>query len=60
MATTSFSKQLLAQSSIDVEMTVRNDLALAHAGALDLAALDGTGTSINRSACCARAASAAS
>jgi len=43
-ATTSFSRQLLQQSTIDVENFVRNDLAIAHALAIDLAALDGTGT----------------
>jgi HK97 family phage major capsid protein len=44
-ATTSFSRQLLQQSTIDVENFVHNDLATAHALAIDLAALDGTGTS---------------
>jgi HK97 family phage major capsid protein len=44
-ATTSFSRQLLAQSSLDVEALVRNDLALAHALAIDLAAINGSGTS---------------
>jgi|SRR5215469_9985106 len=42
-STTSFSRQLLQQSSIDVENFVRNDLATAHALAVDAAALDGTG-----------------
>jgi HK97 family phage major capsid protein len=44
MATTAFSRQLLAQSSVDVEALVRKDLAIAHALAIDLAALDGTGS----------------
>jgi HK97 family phage major capsid protein len=43
MATTSFSRQLLQQSTIDAENFVRNDLATAHSLAIDLAALDGTG-----------------
>ena len=43
-ATTSFSRQLLAQSSVDVEGLVRNDMMMAHALALDLAALNGSGT----------------
>jgi HK97 family phage major capsid protein len=42
-ATTSFSRQFLAQSTIDAEGLVRNDLAYAHALAIDLAALNGTG-----------------
>jgi HK97 family phage major capsid protein len=43
-STTSFSRQLLQQASIDIENFVRNDLATAHALAIDLAALDGAGT----------------
>jgi HK97 family phage major capsid protein len=43
-STTSFSRQLLQQSSIDIENFVRNDLATAHALAIDAAALDGSGT----------------
>lgn len=45
MGTTAFSRQLLQQSSIDIENIVRSDLAEAHALAVDAAALDGTGTS---------------
>ena len=45
MASTSFSRQFLAQSTIDAESFVRNDLALAHALAIDLAALNGSGSS---------------
>jgi HK97 family phage major capsid protein/ATP-dependent Clp endopeptidase proteolytic subunit ClpP len=44
-ATTSFSRKLLAQSSIDIEAMVRNDLATAHAQALDVAAINGLGSS---------------
>lgn len=43
MAQTKYSKQLLAQSSIDVEGLVRSDLNYIIAIALDLAALAGTG-----------------
>jgi len=42
--TTGFSRQLLAQNSIDVEMLVREDLAAGHALAWDLAGLHGTGS----------------
>lgn len=42
-AITAFSKQLLAQSSVDVEMMVRDDLVRVLALAKDLAALHGTG-----------------
>ena len=42
-AMTTYSKQLLAQSSIDIEQFVRNDLASVLAIAQDLAAVDGTG-----------------
>lgn len=44
-ATTAFSRQLLAQSTIDVENFVRNDLAIAHALAVDLAGINGSGSS---------------
>ncbi len=44
-AMTTYSKQLLAQSSIDIEQFVRNDLASILAVAQDLAAVDGTGSS---------------
>jgi HK97 family phage major capsid protein len=44
MASTSYSRQFLAQSTVDAENFVRNDLATAHALAIDLAALNGTGT----------------
>lgn len=44
-STTGYSKQLLAQSSLDVEMFVRNDLTLAAAIGIDLAAIAGTGAS---------------
>jgi HK97 family phage major capsid protein len=43
-AYTVFSKQLLAQSSSDVEGLIRNDLMMACATALDSAALKGGGT----------------
>jgi HK97 family phage major capsid protein len=41
---TDISKQLLIQSSIDVEMMVRNDLATAIALAIDAAAINGSGS----------------
>lgn len=44
-ATTAFSRQLMAQSSIDVEQFVRNDLAAQHALAWDQAVLHGSGSS---------------
>ena len=44
-AYTEFSKQLLAQSSIDVEGFVRNDLATVLALAIDKAILEGSGSS---------------
>lgn len=44
-STTAFSRQLLAQSTIDVENFVRNDLAIAHALAVDLAGINGSGSS---------------
>jgi len=43
-STSSFSKQLLAQASIDTENLIRNDLAAIHALAWDLAALNGAGS----------------
>jgi HK97 family phage major capsid protein len=43
-STSSFSKQLLAQTSIDTENLIRNDLAAIHALAWDLAALNGAGS----------------
>jgi HK97 family phage major capsid protein/HK97 family phage prohead protease len=43
-ATTAFSRQLMAQSSIDVEQFVRNDLAAQHALAWDRAVLHGSGS----------------
>jgi len=43
-ATTAFSRQLMAQSSIDVEQFIRGDLAASHALAWDLAALHGAGS----------------
>ena len=43
-AMTTYSKQLLAQSSIDVEQFVRNDLASVLAIAQDLAAVNGSGS----------------
>jgi HK97 family phage major capsid protein len=45
IATTSFSRQMLAQSTIDVENFVRNDLSQVHALAIDKAAICGDGTS---------------
>ncbi len=44
-ASTSYSRQLLAQAVIDVESLVREDLALIHALAIDKAAISGTGSS---------------
>ena len=44
-ALTGYSKQLLAQSSIDLEAVVRDDLAASLAVALDAAAFNGTGLS---------------
>lgn len=41
--TTGFSRQLLAQASIDIEMLVREDLAAGHALAWDAAGIHGTG-----------------
>lgn len=41
MASTSYSRQLLVQSSIDVESLVRDDLAMVHSLAIDRAALHG-------------------
>jgi HK97 family phage major capsid protein len=42
-ATTAYSRQLVAQSTIDVESFIRNDLAAVHALAWDAAVLHGTG-----------------
>lgn len=42
-ATSGYSRQLLVQSSLDVEAMVRNDLALVHALAIDRAAIHGLG-----------------
>lgn len=42
-STTSYSRQLLVQSSVDVENMVRNDLAQIHALAIDRAAFHGSG-----------------
>lgn len=42
--TTGFSRQLLAQSSLDVEMMVRQDLAAGHALAWDAAGIHGSGS----------------
>ena len=44
MAATAYSRQLLVQSSIDVEAMVRTSIAAKHALAWDLAALHGTGS----------------
>ena len=44
-STTSYSRKLLAQSSVDVETLVRNDLIETSAVALDLAGLNGLGSS---------------
>lgn len=43
-ATTAYSRQLLAQASIDVESFVRNDLVRINALGLDLAAINGSGS----------------
>lgn len=45
MASTSYSRQLLAQSVVDVDAMVREDLARVNALALDVAGISGTGTS---------------
>ena len=45
MSSTSYSRQLLAQQSFDVEALVRADLAKIHALAIDLAAVHGSGSS---------------
>jgi HK97 family phage major capsid protein len=44
MATTSYSRQFLAQSSLDAEVFVRTDLAAYHSQAIDAATIAGTGT----------------
>ncbi|MCD6527013.1 MAG: phage major capsid protein [Desulfuromonas sp.] len=43
IATIPYSKQLLAQSSMDIEQFFRNDLAKVNATGLDLAAINGAG-----------------
>lgn len=43
-ATTAFSRQLMAQSSMDVEAFIRGDLAAVHALAWDVAVMHGTGS----------------
>lgn len=43
MASSAYSRQLLVQSSIDVEAFVRSSIAAAHALAVDLASIHGTG-----------------
>lgn len=44
-ATTAYTKQLLMESSIDIENFVRNDLTLVNAVGIDSAAINGTGNS---------------
>lgn len=44
-ATTDVSKQLIVQSSLAIEQLVRNDLSIAVSNALDLAAINGSGSS---------------
>ncbi len=44
-STTAYSRQLLSESSIDVERFLRRDLAQASAAGLDAGAINGTGTS---------------
>jgi|HubBroStandDraft_2_1064218.scaffolds.fasta_scaffold44330_2 HK97 family phage major capsid protein len=43
MASSAYSRQLLVQASIDVEAFVRSSISAAHALAIDLAAIHGTG-----------------
>lgn len=43
-AATAYSRQLLVQSSVDVEAMVRSSIAAKHALAVDLAAIHGTGS----------------
>lgn len=43
-ATTAFSRQLMAQASMDVEAFIRNDLAAVHALAWDVAVMHGSGS----------------
>jgi HK97 family phage major capsid protein len=43
-ATTAYSRQLLAQASIDIESFVRNDLVRINALGLDLASINGSGS----------------
>jgi HK97 family phage major capsid protein len=45
MSTTSYSRNLIAQSVVDVEQLIRSDLALITAIAIDNAAINGTGAS---------------
>ena len=45
MVSTAFSRQLAVQSSVDAEQFARNDIATVGAIGLDLASLDGTGSS---------------
>ncbi len=45
MSTTAFSRQMLAQATVDVENFVRSDIAAIHALGIDLAAINGSGTS---------------
>lgn len=45
MSTTAYSRQLLAQGVVDVDMLVQNDLALITALGIDLAAINGSGAS---------------
>lgn len=47
-ATTAYSRQLLVQSSVDVEAMVRQSIAAKHALAWDLAAIHGTGSGNNQ------------
>lgn len=44
-ATTTYSRQLLQQSSLDIDNFVRNDLAAINAIGLDLASINGSGSS---------------
>lgn len=44
-SSTSFTRNMVIQSSVSVEQMVRNDIAASHALSLDLAALNGSGAS---------------
>lgn len=44
VATTGYTRQLLAQASVGIEAMVRDDLAMIHAQAIDIAALIGAGS----------------